>query len=89
MPHAETDLAIPWAIVSILLFFTGAYGLYAVTKVCQESKKATTGPVFNWAFHFVVQNQDLEDSLNGLSFIFFRVTLGTIASSFPPRGDSS
>ncbi|KAF9364793.1 hypothetical protein BGX34_000340, partial [Mortierella sp. NVP85] len=32
MPHAETDLAIPWAIVCLLLLFTGAYGLYATTK---------------------------------------------------------
>ncbi|KAF9965149.1 hypothetical protein BGZ70_005329 [Mortierella alpina] len=32
MPHAETDLAIPWAVVCILLFFTGAYGFWATTK---------------------------------------------------------
>ncbi|GJJ72162.1 hypothetical protein EMPS_04519 [Entomortierella parvispora] len=32
MPHAETDLAIPWAIVCILLFITGAYGFWAVTR---------------------------------------------------------
>ncbi|KAF9427853.1 hypothetical protein BGZ94_004006 [Podila epigama] len=32
MPHAETDLAIPWAVVCILLFITGVYGFWAVTK---------------------------------------------------------
>lgn len=32
MPHAETDLAIPWAIVCILLFLTGVYGFWAVTR---------------------------------------------------------
>ncbi|KAF9950758.1 hypothetical protein BGZ65_006395 [Modicella reniformis] len=32
MPHAETDLAVPWGVVCILLFLTGAYGLYATTK---------------------------------------------------------
>ncbi|KAG0040583.1 hypothetical protein BGZ82_001038 [Podila clonocystis] len=32
MPHAETDLAIPWAIVCILLLITGVYGFWAVTR---------------------------------------------------------
>ncbi|KAF9438917.1 hypothetical protein BGZ76_003277 [Entomortierella beljakovae] len=32
MPHAETDLAIPWAVVCILLLITGAYGVWATTK---------------------------------------------------------
>ncbi|KAK3807585.1 MAG: hypothetical protein J3Q66DRAFT_355790 [Benniella sp.] len=32
MPHAALDLTIPWGVVSLLLFFTGAYGLYATTK---------------------------------------------------------
>ncbi|KAG0332787.1 hypothetical protein BG004_001100 [Podila humilis] len=32
MPHAETDLAIPWAIVCLLLLITGVYGFWAVTK---------------------------------------------------------
>ncbi|KAG0262403.1 hypothetical protein BG011_010200 [Mortierella polycephala] len=32
MPHAELDLSLPWAIVSLLLFVTGAYGLWATTK---------------------------------------------------------
>ncbi|KAF9301153.1 hypothetical protein BGZ74_007046 [Mortierella antarctica] len=32
MPHAETDLAIPWAIVCILLLITGVYGYWAVTR---------------------------------------------------------
>lgn len=35
MPHAETDLAIPWAIVCLLLMITGAYGLWASTKVSE------------------------------------------------------
>lgn len=33
MPHAETDLAIPWAVVCILLLITGLYGVWACTKV--------------------------------------------------------
>ncbi|KAG0203244.1 hypothetical protein BGX28_004426 [Mortierella sp. GBA30] len=32
MPHAETDIALPWAIVCLLLLSTGAYGLWATTK---------------------------------------------------------
>ncbi|KAF9895790.1 hypothetical protein BX616_008828, partial [Lobosporangium transversale] len=32
MPHAETDLAIPWAVICILLLFTGLYGIWATTK---------------------------------------------------------
>ncbi|KAF9360208.1 hypothetical protein BGX26_010208 [Mortierella sp. AD094] len=32
MPHAETELAIPWAIVCLLLFFTGLYGIYSTVK---------------------------------------------------------
>ncbi|KAG0196298.1 hypothetical protein BGX28_010310 [Mortierella sp. GBA30] len=32
MPHAETDLAIPWAIICILLMLTGAYGYWACTR---------------------------------------------------------
>ncbi|KAG0336233.1 hypothetical protein BG000_006787 [Podila horticola] len=32
MPHAETDLSIPWAVVCILLFLTGVYGYWAVTR---------------------------------------------------------
>ncbi|KAG0252924.1 hypothetical protein BG011_006670 [Mortierella polycephala] len=32
MPHAETDLAIPWAIVCLLLLITGAYGMWATSK---------------------------------------------------------
>ncbi|KAG0052633.1 hypothetical protein BGZ83_002349 [Gryganskiella cystojenkinii] len=32
MPHAETDLAIPWAIVCLLLMVTGAYGYWACIK---------------------------------------------------------
>ncbi|KAF9954541.1 hypothetical protein BGZ65_003952 [Modicella reniformis] len=32
MPHAETDLAIPWAVVCLLLMFTGVYGVWANTK---------------------------------------------------------
>ncbi|KAF9926708.1 hypothetical protein BGZ67_007985 [Mortierella alpina] len=32
MPHAETDLAIPWAVISILLLVTGVYGVWACTK---------------------------------------------------------
>ncbi|KAF8937614.1 hypothetical protein BGZ58_002431 [Dissophora ornata] len=32
MPHAETDLVIPWAIVCLLLMFTGIYGLWACHK---------------------------------------------------------
>ncbi|KAF9096262.1 hypothetical protein BGX27_001141 [Mortierella sp. AM989] len=32
MPHAETDLAIPWAIVCLLLLATGLYGFWATTK---------------------------------------------------------
>lgn len=33
MPHAEADLSIPWGIVALLLFVTGAYGYWAVTRV--------------------------------------------------------
>ncbi|KAF9186771.1 hypothetical protein BGZ51_000847 [Haplosporangium sp. Z 767] len=32
MPHAELDLSLPWAIVSLLLLATGAYGVWATTK---------------------------------------------------------
>ncbi|KAG0043902.1 hypothetical protein BGZ83_010930 [Gryganskiella cystojenkinii] len=32
MPHAATDLAIPWAIVCLLLFVTGLYGVWATTR---------------------------------------------------------
>ncbi|KAF9960081.1 hypothetical protein BGZ70_008691, partial [Mortierella alpina] len=32
MPHAETDLAIPWAVICILLLITGLYGAWACTK---------------------------------------------------------
>ncbi|KAG0034432.1 hypothetical protein BGZ81_004682 [Podila clonocystis] len=32
MPHAAADLSIPWGIVSLLLFVTGVYGYWAVTK---------------------------------------------------------
>ncbi|ORZ18394.1 hypothetical protein BCR41DRAFT_352301 [Lobosporangium transversale] len=32
MPHAETDLYIPWGVVCILLFVTGIYGTWATAK---------------------------------------------------------
>ncbi|KAG0055027.1 hypothetical protein BGZ83_009797 [Gryganskiella cystojenkinii] len=32
MPHAESDLSIPWAVVCFLLFATGVYGYWASTK---------------------------------------------------------
>ncbi|KAF9426198.1 hypothetical protein BGZ94_006832 [Podila epigama] len=32
MPHAESDLFIPWGVVSLFLFCTGAYGYWAVTR---------------------------------------------------------
>ncbi|KAI7831343.1 hypothetical protein BC939DRAFT_436750, partial [Gamsiella multidivaricata] len=32
MPQAETDIAIPWAIVCLLLLLTGAYGLWVNRK---------------------------------------------------------
>ncbi|KAF9308013.1 hypothetical protein BG003_011749 [Podila horticola] len=32
MPHAEADLSIPWGVLSLLLFVTGVYGYWAVTR---------------------------------------------------------
>ncbi|KAF9578559.1 hypothetical protein BGW38_005578 [Lunasporangiospora selenospora] len=32
MPHADIDLSLPWAIVSLLLAFTGFYGLWGSSK---------------------------------------------------------
>ncbi|GJJ74615.1 hypothetical protein EMPS_06973 [Entomortierella parvispora] len=32
MPHAESDLSIPWAVVCFLLLLTGVYGYWATTR---------------------------------------------------------
>ncbi|KAF8930534.1 hypothetical protein BGZ58_008189 [Dissophora ornata] len=48
MPHAETDLAIPWAIVCLLLFFTGAYGFWATTRASTWHRRQFVS--FSWGF---------------------------------------
>ncbi|KAI1320947.1 hypothetical protein EDD11_009270 [Mortierella claussenii] len=48
MPHAETDLAIPWAVVCILLFFTGAYGIWATQKGSTWHHRQFVS--FSWGF---------------------------------------
>ncbi|KAI7816870.1 hypothetical protein BC939DRAFT_28767 [Gamsiella multidivaricata] len=48
MPHAETDLAIPWAVICLLLLVTGAYGLHATLKGSTWHRRQFVS--FSWGF---------------------------------------
>ncbi|KAF9432206.1 hypothetical protein BGZ76_011129 [Entomortierella beljakovae] len=48
MPHAETDLFVPWAIVCLLLFVTGVFGVYATTKGTTWHNRQFVS--FSWGF---------------------------------------
>ncbi|KAF9910577.1 hypothetical protein EC991_006136 [Linnemannia zychae] len=48
MPHAALDLTLPWAIVSLLLLATGAYGYWGTTKGCIWHKRQFVSA--SWGF---------------------------------------
>ncbi|KAG0285347.1 hypothetical protein BGZ96_010379 [Linnemannia gamsii] len=48
MPHAALDLTLPWAIVCLLLFATGAYGYWGATKGSNWHKRQFVSA--SWGF---------------------------------------
>ncbi|KAF8926771.1 hypothetical protein BGZ47_002536 [Haplosporangium gracile] len=48
MPHAALDLTLPWAIVSLLLLATGAYGYWGTTKGSNWHKRQFVSA--SWGF---------------------------------------